>query len=222
MLWERIETAQVFYIWPKPTRMESVRLETERLILKGLTPEDVASVFANLPQTEIKAFLGHRTHEDYLLEQYKLQNGYAAYNRRFMMFLMTEKQSGKTIGRCSLHNWNAAHCRAEIGYNIEEDFRRKGLTGEAVRAVIGYGFDTLKLHRIEALVGAGNIASLKIMQQFGFVREGLLREHWRADGQYEDSILFSKLSSEYIPGFFTQAGSPRSAGRSFPSSARGC
>lgn len=69
---------------------------------------------------------------------------------------------------------------------------------EAVSAIIDYGFNCLNLNRIEALVGAANTPSLRIMANNYFVQEGVLRQHFLAGGSYyEDAILFSRLQSEY-------------------------
>ena len=176
-----------------------VIIETKRLILKGFNPQDMTFVFGNYSKDDIMKLLGHRNEEDFVTEQKKQQNGYASYNRSFVLFLLTDKMSGKVIGRCGLHNWNKEHKRAEIGYNmIDEDFKQKGLMSEAVNAIIEYGFDQLNLHRIEALVGSNNVPSLKIMEKEGFIKEGLLRQHYYLDGKYEDSLVFSKLLDEYV------------------------
>lgn len=178
--------------------MNFVIIETDRLVLKGLSPSDIKYIFDNLSKPEIKELLGHRTEEDYEKEESKHKNGYAAYNRSFLLFLLVDKESGLIIGRCGLHNWNKEHKRAEIGYVMEmEDFKRKGLMTEAVKAIIDYGFRELSLNRIEAIVGAGNIPSLKIVESFNFIKEGTMRQQHFADDQYEDSIFFSKLRYEY-------------------------
>ncbi len=178
--------------------MNFVIIETDRLVLKGLSPSDIKYIFDNLSKPEIKELLGHRTEEDYEKEESKHKNGYAAYNRSFLLFLLVDKESELIIGRCGLHNWNKEHKRAEIGYVMEmEDFKRKGLMTEAVKAIIDYGFRELSLNRIEAIVGAGNIPSLKIVESFNFIKEGTMRQQHFADDQYEDSIFFSKLRYEY-------------------------
>ena len=159
----------------------------------------MTSIFENFSKDEIKKVLGHGTEEEYNKEEYKYKNGYASYNRSFILFLLSEKTSNKIIGRCGLHNWNVEHNRAEIGYNISDEIsKRKGLMTEAVSAIIDYGFNTLKLHRIEALVGSNNIPSLKIIEKNRFIKEGLLRQHYYIADKYEDSVLFSKLYNEYI------------------------
>jgi ribosomal-protein-alanine N-acetyltransferase len=179
--------------------LKPIIIETKRLKLTGFSSQDMTFIFENFSKDEIKKILGHRTEEDYQKEEYKYKNGYASYNRRFILFLLSEKTTNDIIGRCGLHNWNEEHNRAEIGYNIlEENFKRKGLMTEAVSAIIDYGFNKLKLQRIEALVGSNNIPSLKIIENHHFTKEGILRQHYYAADKYEDSILFSILYNEYV------------------------
>lgn len=179
-------------------KLNPIIIETDRLFLKGYTPKDITTIFRNYSKNEIIEILGHRNEEEYLTEKNKEENGYATYNRRFIIFLLVEKISNKIIGRCGLHNWNVDHNRAEIGYNMQEDnFKCKGLMSEAVKSIIEYGFKELKLHRIEALVGSNNIASLKIIEKNHFTKEGFLREHYYIADKYEDSIFFSILHHEY-------------------------
>lgn len=178
-----------------------VTLETPRLLLRGISPEQMRYIFENLPKEEIKSILGHRSEQDYEKEVLKHQNGYSSYNRSFKLFLLTDKASGTIIGRCGIHNWNAGHRRAEVGYVMEdEQYKKKGLMTEALEAVLEYGFRHMNLNRIEALVGAGNIPSLRLMEKFGFIQEGLLRQHYFASDKFEDSLVFSKLYEEHING----------------------
>lgn len=178
--------------------MHTKLIETDRLLLQGLSPEDMTGIFENNPKETIMQILGHRSGESYEKEREKYRKGYATYNRSFVLFLLKDKANGMIIGRCGLHNWNIDHRRAEIGYHMEDEtYKRKGLMGEAVEAVIRYGFKQINLHRIEALVGRENIPSLRILEKNHFVHEGVLREHYLVEGIFEDSILFSLLSGEY-------------------------
>lgn len=174
-------------------------IETERLILKGISDEVMKEIFDTLPQDEIKKILGHQSDEDFEKERQKHVQGYASYRSKFIMFLLVSKSTGNIIGRCGIHNWNKEHNRGEIGYNITlENEKRKGLMTEAATAVLKYGFETMKLHRIEALVGPFNVPSLKIIDKLGFQQEGVFRGHWVVDGKYEDTHAFSILKDEYF------------------------
>lgn len=180
-------------------KLKPVIIETQRLKLMGYSSQDMTFIFENFSREEIKKILGHRTDEDYQIEEYKYKNGYASYNRAFILFLLTEKTTNAIIGRCGLHNWNKEHHRAEIGYRIsDENFKRKGFMTEAVSSLIDYGFYELNLHRIEALVGSNNIPSLKIIESHHFTKEGLLRQHYFVADKFEDSVVYSLLYKEYI------------------------
>ncbi len=179
--------------------LEPIIIETRRLKLTGYSSQDMNFIFENLSRDEIKNLLGHRTDEDFQKENYKYKNGYASYNRAFILFLLTDKITNTIIGRCGLHNWNKEHRRAEIGYNIsDENFKGKGLMTEAVSSIIDYGFNKLNLHRIEALIGSSNIPSLKIIESHHFTKEGILRQHSIVSDKFEDSIVYSILHNEYI------------------------
>lgn len=172
-------------------------IETPRLLLKGISHVVMQSIFESLPRNEIKILLGHRTEEAYLAEEYKHLNGYSSYNRRFLLFLLIDKASDTVIGRCGIHNWNADNHRAEIGYVMhDEAFKSRGLMSEALEAVIVYGFEKLRLNRLEALVGASNGPSLRLLEKNRFLQEGILRQHIFLEDHFEDSILFSRLKGE--------------------------
>ena len=174
-------------------------IETARLILKLISSEEMFTIFDTLPKGEVMKILGHRTEADYEKEYLKHINGYSSYNRKFIMFFLIDKTSGLIIGRCGIHNWNKDHYRAEIGYHIEdENYKRKGLMSEAVKAVIHYAFNELKLNRLEAMVGVNNVPSLKIIENNRFTKEGQLRQHVVEGDTFQDSFVFSILSSEYI------------------------
>lgn len=173
-------------------------IETTRMELRGFTPLNMKEIFETYPKERIMQTLGHRSEEEYQSEAEKQKNGYASYNRSFVLFLLVEKTTGEIIGRCGLHNWNDKHFRAEIGYVMHnEDYRKKGLMTEAVQAIIQYGFEVMRLNRIEALVGANNTASLAIMKKFGFAREGLLCQHAYNGNDFEDSVAFALLKEGY-------------------------
>lgn len=134
-------------------RIQPVLIDTPRLLLKGFSPEDMDAVFTRLPEAEIMELLGHPTESEFEKEAEKQRQGYASYNRRFLLFMLIDKASGAVIGRCGLHNWNPEHHRSEIGYRMtNEACKRQGMMSEALSAILDYGFSVLELNRIEAIV----------------------------------------------------------------------
>jgi ribosomal-protein-alanine N-acetyltransferase len=86
--------------------------------------------------------------------------------------------------------------RGEIGYDVVRARWRQGVMGEVLPVVLDHGFAALGLHRIEATVTPGNVASAALLQRHGFRREGLLRGHGRWKGAFQDVELFARLSSD--------------------------
>lgn len=172
-------------------------LETERLILRKLSPTEYNFIFENYSKDQIKKFLGNNSEEEYTRAKRRYEEGYTTYNRSLLFFQLLDKSTKKVIGNCGFHNWYIDHKRAELGYAItDNDFLNYGLMTEALSTIIDYGFEHMKLHRIEALVGTRNVPSLKLMDKFSFTKEGVLREHYFINDKFEDSAIFSRLHSD--------------------------
>jgi len=179
--------------------MHFKELTTSRLILRKLTAEDYVYLHENLDDNELMTFLGLESEAALQKEKDKYNQGYTSYNRTLVNFQLIEKVSGKVIGDCGYHTWSKPHNRAEIGYALNNDMhKRKGYMTEAVKAVLHYGFNTMSLHRVEALTARENVASLKVLQNMGFTYEGTLRQHYNVNGEMEDSIMYSLLKHEFI------------------------
>lgn len=179
--------------------MQFEELHTERMILRRLVPETYAHIYAHFSDEELLEFLGLDSLETLAKEKEKFAKGMATHNRSFVHFLLVDKTSGKVIGACGYHTWCTDHHRAEIGYGMfGDDFKKQGLMSEALKPIIAYGFNVMELNRIEAMVAPENVASLKLIDKMGFVREGLLRKHYFKNGVMEDSVAFSLLKEEYL------------------------
>lgn len=174
-------------------------IETPRLLLKKISPVEYAYVLDNYTDEQLTDFFDY-TPELVARERDRRQQGISSFNSTLLYFMLVDKASGKTIGSAGYYRYYPAHARAEIGYILtDESYRQKGLVKEALPYIINYGFNTLNLHRIEAIVAPGNVPSLRIMELFGFTKEGLLRQHYFFNGKHDDSVIFSLLKSEWSP-----------------------
>ncbi|MFF3359815.1 GNAT family N-acetyltransferase [Streptomyces sp. NPDC002917] len=82
---------------------------------------------------------------------------------------------------------------AKLGVAIAASEWGKGYATDAARTMIDFAFRELDLHRITAAIGPENEASIKLIKNLGFTREGLLRDHVFTNGGWRDSALFSIL-----------------------------
>ena len=163
------------------------QLPTPRLILKSVTPQLIHQLFEEKTEAEIKQFfevdeMGYQ----HLKGMY--EGGMETDRLSMYYFLLWSKESNKIIGECGFHTWNRLHRRAELFYKLRWDSdKRKGLMTEAVLKVLEFGFRELELHRIQALTANWNVASIKVLERFGFTKEGTMREDYLVDGIMEDS-----------------------------------
>jgi [ribosomal protein S5]-alanine N-acetyltransferase len=87
--------------------------------------------------------------------------------------------------------------RAELGYWIGKPYWGNGYCTEAARAVLEYGFTTLKLNRIHAHHFKRNPASGRVLEKLGMVHEGFARQHVKKWDIFEDIVLYGILKSEW-------------------------
>ncbi|WP_320196104.1 GNAT family protein [Agrobacterium rosae] len=86
-----------------------------------------------------------------------------------------------------------------IGYWIGEAYAAQGHMSAALKLVIPYIFDGLQLHRIEAACIPENFKSIRLLENAGFQREGLLREYLKINGNWRDHVMFSLISDKQNP-----------------------
>lgn len=173
-------------------------IATERLLLREMNPSVYQYVFTTYNHKQLMQFYGLKNEQELVLKRETFDNGLTMFNKSFLYFQLLDKTNEKFIGWCGYHTWYTQHSRAEIGYGLtEESERGKGYMNEALPVVLSYGFDQMKLHRVEAFIGPDNTPSLKLVQKFGFSREGVLREHYYKNGIAEDSVVFSLLKKEF-------------------------
>jgi RimJ/RimL family protein N-acetyltransferase len=89
------------------------------------------------------------------------------------------------------------HRRGELGYWIGQPYWGQGFATEAASAVLGFGFDRLQLNRIEAHHLLRNPASGRVMEKAGMSREGIQRERFLKNGQFEDVVGYAILRRDW-------------------------
>ncbi len=86
---------------------------------------------------------------------------------------------------------------AEVGYWIGRAHWGRGIATDALRAVTGYAFDVLGLHRVFAVPFARNPASGRVLEKAGYVREGLMRRSAVKDGEVLDQLLYAAYDDRW-------------------------
>ena len=150
-------------------------LETNRLILRHLLPNDLDSLFALYSDPEIRRYFpeGTLTYEETKEELEWFLNGHPAHPE-LGLWATIHKETGEFIGRCGLLPWTIEQRpEVEVAYLLGKAYWGQGLGTEAARALVHYGFEQLHLSRLICLIVPGNQASGKVARKIGmrFERE---------------------------------------------------
>jgi [ribosomal protein S5]-alanine N-acetyltransferase len=103
------------------------------------------------------------------------------------------------IGWCGLTRWRPDYRSASLGYCLDDAAWGHGYATEAAHALLRWAFDTLDLNRVQAETDTRNVASARVLEKLGFVREGTLREDCVVNGEVSDSWVFGLIRREWRP-----------------------
>lgn len=172
-------------------------LETERLVLRRITNDDVNEVFELRSNPETMKFIPRplvKNNEE-ALEHIAMIEDKIVTNVGINWGIYL-KDSPKLLGIIGYYRMQPENHRAEIGYILLPEFHGKGIVPESVNRLITYGFDDLKLHSIEAVIDPENYASEKVLQKCGFVKEAHLKEAELYEGKFLDKVIYSLLDNK--------------------------
>ncbi|MDW0117832.1 GNAT family protein [Sporosarcina thermotolerans] len=123
---------------------------------------------------------------------------YQMRDRREYNFGIFDAETSRLIGHISLYSIKRLPFSSGfVGYSIDERETGRGLATEAVQIVTRFAFETVSLHRVEAFVSPNNIGSVKVLENAGYVREGLLRKLLYINGSWEDHFMYASLADDY-------------------------
>jgi ribosomal-protein-serine acetyltransferase len=117
--------------------------------------------------------------------------------RRRRSLVMVMSVGGAMVGTIGLHYVEWFDRSAELGYWIASGAEGRGYVTRAARAVSGFAFEIVGLHRIVVRCAVGNERSVRVAERLGFRREGLLREAHYVGGRFLDQHIYSLLRHEF-------------------------
>lgn len=172
-------------------------IETERLILRRMRLDDAEDLFAygSDPQvTRTTTWDTHLSVDDSrafltLMEEQYERGENATWG-------IEHRADGKFIGTVGFVAITDSGYVGEIGYALARPYWGQGITTEAARAVIRFGFDYLGLHRIQATCRADNVGSYRVMEKAGLRFEGIMRGRRYVKGRFDDIRMYGLLRSD--------------------------
>lgn len=173
-------------------------LETERLVIRKTSVDDVDLILKTDKQEVTQKFLGgikNKTKEERILF---LEKKISKFKDELAGSLTVCLKDGTPIGITGLSIDENNNC-AKLGYIFDYDYCNKGYCTEASKKLLDVGFNELKLNKIFADTIDGNISSIRVLEKLGFTLEGRRREsaYMKETNEYKDFLDYGILTNEY-------------------------
>lgn len=172
-------------------------LETERLILRQWTEDDLDAFFDYAKNPNVGPSAGWQPHQD----KTKSLEIIRSFIRQDDDWAIVDKKTGTVIGSFGLKTDSKRGLVESrmIGYALAEAYWGKGLMPEAVRRVLKYAFEELKLSLVSVYHFPFNTRSRRVIEKAGFKYEGTLRmARTLYSGRIVDEVCHSMTADEYF------------------------
>ncbi|MCA8950786.1 MAG: GNAT family N-acetyltransferase [Planctomycetes bacterium] len=178
----------------------ALRLETERLVLRRLTVDDLPTAIAHEQDRRIMRWIRDpqpvdeiRTRCEQTLATWHGDDG------RWLLLAVQRRGDPAMLGIVCCRVTAAEHETFEIGYRLHADVHRRGYGLEACRVLVDWLFGPIGARKLVAYCVAENEPSWRLMEKLGMQREAVLREYSLLDGAWRDEFVYGLLRREW-PG----------------------
>jgi diamine N-acetyltransferase len=157
---------------------------------RALEPEDLDMLYEIENDTELWDLgVTNVPYSRFLLHDYVAQSRSDIYvDGQVRLAIVGEE--GEVVGLADLMNFDPKHRKAELGFVIRKEYRRRGYAKATLLQMLDYGLHTLHLHQLYAIVALSNTATVNLFQAFGYQPVSRLKE-WLYDGKdYHDAYFF--------------------------------
>ncbi|MDM5336394.1 GNAT family N-acetyltransferase [Fictibacillus enclensis] len=167
-------------------------ITTKRLQIRRFIPEDWQAVYN---------YTSNPTVMEYIPEGVFTRDGAKAFIEENSgdhpeKYAVVLREKNQLIGHMVFHRYFGNHTY-EIGWVFNPAYHNKGYASEAAQAVLDYGFEILKLHRIIATCQPENPPSYRVMEKIGMRREGYFKKCIPHGDGWWDEYYYAILEEEW-------------------------
>ncbi|MFX0163473.1 MAG: GNAT family N-acetyltransferase [Candidatus Hodarchaeota archaeon] len=176
-----------------------LELDGERVKIRKLKISDARDIYENVKDKDIGRWMFRFLHPYPKDEARKFirRTHYKLKKKKGYDFGIVLKNTNKVIGVVDLFDIDWENKKAEIGYWLGKKYWGRGLMTEAVKLILKFGFEDLKLHRIYARLFEENIGSKNVLEKCGFKLEGIIREATFRNNKWHNGLIYGILKPEY-------------------------
>lgn len=173
-------------------------IQTKRLLLRPLQPDDVASLYTYRSREDVCRYLLHPPQTfDQLVARIANSRSELTDEGQVLTVAAIERETGAFVGDVVLMWHSREHRAGEIGYVLNPEHAGNGYATEAGAALLRLGFDELGLHRITGRLDARNTASARVLEKLGLRREAHFVENEFIKGEWTDELVYATLATEW-------------------------
>lgn len=187
------------YDYEKINHTGTIPLETERLILRRTSNEDIDEFFFIELNPKLREYLGPTKLGNNLIKNREYFDETKYENKDFYRWTIVKKEDNKVLGTIYLNIHDEKAKTAGIDYWIREDEWGHGYITEASKRILEFAFDTLDLNRIESCGAKDNPGTWKVMGKLGLKYEGTRKQAmFYYYGGIQDLVLYGLTKEEYL------------------------
>lgn len=178
---------------------DSHQLETASLLLRLSSQEELAGISALHASPEVDRYntLGVIKDQDVIRQMVAdWEAEHLKEQPRSFVFSLMTKEDQAFAGLICIFLGPARYRSAEVWYKLLPEAWGKGYATEALKAIISFGFEDLKLHRIEAGCAVANVASYRVLEKAGMIREGQKRQALPLLSGWSDNYEYAILETD--------------------------
>lgn len=172
-------------------------IECEKCILRKWRANDLQNLVKHANNPKIAENMRDAFPDPYTIEEGKKWLRFSKKTNLGHNFAITIND--EAIGGVGLEvGMDIERISAEAGYWIGEEYWGQGITASALKGLLEYGFNNLKLERIFSTPFDHNIASRKVLEKNGFVLEGIMRNSVKKTGKIYNKALYAIIREDYF------------------------
>lgn len=169
-----------------------MKIKTERLSIRKFEIDDWKALHEYASDRNVMEYMPEGVLSEEDSKEFVLKNN--GKDARNFPVIITDENT--LIGHIVFHRYFGEHTY-EIGWVFNPNYQNKGYASEAARAILKFGFEEMKLHRIIATCQPENTASYRVMEKIGMRREGYFKKCIPHDNEWWDEYYYAILQEEW-------------------------
>lgn len=173
-------------------------LQSDRFTLRRVIRDDVPGIYNMRSNPEVMRFIPRPLSQTPADAEavFNMMDEKIEQNAGLNWAIALREQPESFLGVIGIFRIDLDNYRGELGYMLLPEHWNKGVVSELIPIILQFGFKTLNLHSIEAIIDPGNHASRRVLEKSGFRQEAYFRENCFWDGQFLDAVVFSVLEKD--------------------------